>query len=138
VSAPAVVQVTAGQGASGVNITVPPPSGTPPNVEDLGVAGLTGTASAFNTGDAIHRGATMRVVMFGAGLSGDMQVTIQGPNDIQISDVRGVTSSDPSNTPGIIFTAFVAGNAALGARTVVLQASNGNITAFTGGLEVVP
>jgi hypothetical protein len=103
---------------------------------DLGVAGLTGSASAFNTGDVIHRGATMRVVMFGPGLTGDMQVTILGPNDIQISNVRGTTSTD--GTPGIAFTAAVSGNAALGARTVVLQTSSGNITAFTGGLEVVP
>jgi hypothetical protein len=100
------------------------------------VAGLTGSASAFNTGDVIHRGTTMRVVMFGAGLAGDMQVTILGPNDIQISNVTGITATD--NTPGISFTAAVAGNAALGARTVVLQTTSGNITAFTGGLEVAP
>lgn len=131
-----MVQVAAGQTASGVNISVPAPSGTPPNAVDLGVAGLTGSASAFNTGDVIHRGATMRVVMFGPGLTGDMQVTILGPNDIQISNVRGTTSTD--GTPGIAFTAAVSGNAALGARTVVLQTSSGNITAFTGGLEVVP
>lgn len=136
VTAPSVVQVTAGQTASGVDISVPAPSGTQPNVMDLGVAGVTGPASAFNTGDVIHRGSVMRVVVFGPALSGDMQVSILGPNDIQITNVQGTTATD--DTPGVSFTAAVAPNAALGARTVVLQSSSGNITAFTGGLEVVP
>ncbi|MGZ4838902.1 MAG: hypothetical protein ACXVZR_10160 [Terriglobales bacterium] len=136
VGTPAVVQVSAGQAASAVNISVPAPSGTQPNALDLGVANLTGPASAFNTGDAIHRGATMRVVMFGPGLTGDMQVTVLGPNDIQIGNVQAITATD--NTPGIAFTVAVTGNAALGARTVVLQTTGGNMTAFTGGLEVVP
>jgi hypothetical protein len=136
VAAPSVVQVTAGQAASGVNISVPAPSGTQPNATALGVAGLTGSASAFNTGGVIGRGTTMRVVMFGPGLAGDMRVTILGPDDIQISNVTGITATD--KTPGISFTATVAGNAGLGARTVVLQTASGNMTAFTGGLEVVP
>jgi hypothetical protein len=78
----------------------------------------------------------MRVVLFGPGLTADMKVSILGPNDIQISNVMGTTATD--QTPGITFTAAVAGNAALGARTVTLQSTNGNITAFSGGLEVVP
>ena len=135
-SSPAIVQVAAGQTASGVNISVAAPSGTDPNAQDLGVAPLTGPASAFNTGDVIHRGTTMRVVLFGPGLTADMKVSILGPNDIQISNVMGTTATD--QTPGITFTAAVAGNAALGARTVTLQSTNGNITAFSGGLEVVP
>jgi hypothetical protein len=136
VTAPSVVQVAAGATASGVDISVPAPSGAQPNALDLGVAPLTGPGSASNTGDVIHRGAIMRVVLFGPGLSGDMQVSILGPNDIQISNVQGATATD--NTPGITFTAAVAVDAALGARTVVLQTSSGNITTFTGGLEVVP
>lgn len=137
-AAPAIVQVTAGQPAAGVNISVPPPTGTQANAQDLGVAPLTGSASAFNTGDIIHEGTSMRVVLFGPGLSSNMQVSILGPNDFQISNVIGVTASDTAHTPGLSFTATVAPNAALGARTVVLQSSNGNITTFTGGLEVVP
>lgn len=78
----------------------------------------------------------MRVVLFGPGLTSDMKVSILGPNDIQISNVVGVTATD--GTLGLSFTAAVAGNAAPGGRTVVLQSSNGNMTAFTGGLEVVP
>jgi hypothetical protein len=135
-AAPAIVQVAAGQTATGVNISVPPPAGTPANAQDLGVAPLTGGASAFNTGDIIHQGATMRVVLFGPGLTSDMRVSVFGPNDLQISNVQGITATD--TTPGISFTATMAPNAALGARTVVLQSSNGNITTFTGGLEVVP
>ncbi len=135
-SSASIVQVSAAQNAAGVNISVPAPAGTPPNAEDLGVAPLSGAASAFNTGDIIHRGSSMRVVLFGPGLSGSMTVSILGPNDIQISNVAATSATD--NTPGVSFTATVASNAALGARTVVLQASNGNVTTFTGGLEVVP
>lgn len=137
VTTPAIVTVAASATASGVNITVGPAAGaTPSNAQNLGVAGLTGSASAFNTGATISRGATQRVVLFGPGLTGDMQVTIRGPSDIQVSNVVAITSTD--KTPGISFTAAVAANAALGARSVVLQASNGDITTFTGGLEVVP
>ncbi len=123
--------------ASGVDITVPAPaSSTVPNATVLGVADLTGSATAFNTGSLIHRGTTRRVVLFGPGLSADMQVIIRGPADIQISNLQSIMATD--NTPGISFTAAVASGAALGSRTVVLQTSNGDITTFTGGLEVVP
>ena len=97
---------------------------------------MTGSGSAFNTGDMIHRGQTARVLLFGPGLSGDMQVIIRGPADIAISNLNAITATD--NTPGITFTAAVSSNAALGARTVVLQNSKGDVTTFTGGLEVVP
>jgi hypothetical protein len=138
VAPPSVVQVAAGQTAAGVNISVPAAPSSPPNAQNLGVAAMTGSASAFNTGDQIHRGTTQRVVLFGPGLSADMTISILGPSDIQISGVQGVTASDPSNTPGVTFTASVSPSAALGARTVVLQTPSGNITTFTGGLEVVP
>ncbi|MGZ4834748.1 MAG: hypothetical protein ACXVZZ_03875 [Terriglobales bacterium] len=135
-ASPSIVQVAVGQNAAGVNISVAAPNGTAPIVQDLGVAAMTGMASAFNTGDVIHRGETARIVVFGPGLNSNMQVSIVGPNDIQISNVATITASDA--TPGVSFTAAVASKAALGARTVVLQTSSGNLTMFTGGLEVVP
>ncbi len=135
-AAPAIVQVAAGQTAAGVSITVPAPTGTSPNAQDLGVAPPIGPASAFNTGDVIHRGASARVVLFGPGLSSSMQVSILGPSDIQVANIQGVTATD--NTPGVSFVANVSSTAALGARTVVLVDTNGNITTFTGGLEVIP
>ncbi len=134
---PTVVSVAAGQTASGINITVATPaSSPPPNAEVLGTAGLTGTAQAFNTGATITRGTTQRVLLFGPGLSGSMQISVTGPADITVSSPVSIKATD--NTPGIAFSATVAGNAALGCRTVVLQATNGDITTFTGGLEVVP
>lgn len=137
-NAPVIVTATAGANAAGVNITVGPPASTPPpNAQDLGVAALTGSASAFNTGTTIVLGAIpQRVVLFGPGLSGNMQVTVRGPNDIQVGNIVGITATD--KTPGISFTVTGAPNAGLGARTVVLQAPNGDVTTFTGGLEVVP
>jgi len=102
----------------------------------LGVATLTGSGDAFNTGATIAQGATMRVLLFGPGLSGSMQVSITGPADITVSNVQTIKATD--GTPGIAFMAAAAPNAALGGRTVVLQTANGDVTTFTGGLEVVP
>ncbi len=137
VSAPNVVTVAAGQTASDIDIAVSAVAGSPaPNAQDLGVAALTGPGSAANTGAVIHRGQTGRVLLFGPGLSADMVVTIRGPNDITVSDVNTISST--TGTPGLAFVAAVGGNAALGARTVVLQTSKGDVTTFTGGLEVVP
>lgn len=135
VTSPTVVNAAAGQTASGVDITVSAPAATSaPNAQDLGASGN----SAFNTGDVIHRGQTARVLLFGTGLSAAMQVTIRGPADIQVSNIVGIQSTDKPPTPGISFTATVSSSAALGARTVVLQTSAGDVTTFTGGLEVVP
>ena len=137
ISAPNVVTVAAGQTTSGIDVTVSPVAASPaPNAQDLGVAALVGSGSASNTGAVIHRGQTARVLLFGPGLAGDMSVTIRGPNDIAFASVTSITST--TGTPGISFIAVVAPDAALGARTVVLQTTKGDVTAFTGGLEVVP
>lgn len=91
---------------------------------------------ALNTGGAIHRGSTMRILLFGQGLNGSMKVTVAGPHDINVGTLEAVQATD--NTPGVAFTATAASNAALGARTVYLRAANGDLTSFTGGLEVIP
>ena len=131
------VTVAAGLNAIGTDIAVAAPSASPaPNAEDLGVASMSGAGSAYNTGDVIHRGQTARVLLFGPGLNADMKVTIRGPSDITVSNVTSIKSTN--NTSGIAFTASVSSAAALGARTVVLQNTQGDITTFTGGLEVAP
>ena len=136
VTSPIIVQVGSGATVSGINIAVSSPAASPPpNAQVLGVATGTG-GSAFNTGDLIHRGEAASVLLFGPGLSGGMTVTIGGPDDIQISNVRSITST--TGTPGVAFNVVVNGNAALGARTVFLQNAQSDITAFAGGLEVVP
>jgi hypothetical protein len=135
--APVPVDVSRGPSATGIDITVPAAALSPaPNAQDLGVNTPTGRASASNTGGAIHRGATMRIILFGPGLNGQMQVKIGGPSDITVSSITGIQATD--NTPGISFMATAKGNAALGARTVYLQNTSGDVTSFTGGLEVVP
>jgi hypothetical protein len=65
-----------------------------------------------------------------------MTVSLSGPADIAISNVQSIMST--TNVPGISFSAAVSSSAALGARTVILQAANNDITTFAGGLEVVP
>ncbi len=97
---------------------------------------VSGLGMALNTGGAIHRGSTMRILLFGPGLNGGMNVTVAGPHDITLGPPESVLATD--NTPGIAFTATAASNAALGARTVYLRSANGDLTSFTGGLEVIP
>src|SRR5438067_12581742 len=81
VNAPALVSVGPGQSVSGIDIGVPTPAGNPaPNAQVLGVAPTGAGGSAFNTGSVIHRGTTMKVLLFGPGLTGDAVVTIGGPN----------------------------------------------------------
>ena len=136
-SSTSAVSVAPGQSLRGVDIVVvPPASSAPPNAENLGVNPVSGQGMASNTGGAIHRGSTMRILLFGPSVSSGMKVTIAGPADISIGNVQGVEATD--NTPGVAFTATVAANAALGARTVFLRSSNGDVTSFTGGLEVIP
>jgi hypothetical protein len=130
------VSTAPGRITTGINITVPAASASPaPNAEFLGV-GSGGTITAFATGDTIHEGTSEFVILFGPGLSGNMQVKISGPGDIVVSNIQSIRASD--GTPGIQFTATVPLGAALGGRTVLLINSAGDITAFTGGLEVVP
>ncbi len=137
VAKPLQVTVAGGQTASGINISlVTPATSPPPNAIVLGVAALSGAGQAFNTGATISQGRTQRVLLFGPGLSGSMQVFITGPDDITISSVQSIKATD--NTPGVSFTAAVAPSAALGCRTVILQAANGDVTTFTSGLEVTP
>ncbi len=133
---PNEVTVVAGQLSSGVDITVPTPaSSTPPNAEFLGIGGNV----AFVTGGTIQRGTANTVLMFGPGLSSitsATQVSFSGPADITASNLQNLTATD--GKPGIQFTINVDPSAALGARTVILQAPNRDITAFAGGLEVTP
>jgi len=135
-AAPIPVIVTSGQDVTGVNITVAAPqSSTPPSAEDLGVNPVHGLGMAANTGGSIHRGSTMRILLFGPGLNARMKVTVAGRPDITISNVQAIAATD--NTPGIAFVASVASTAELGARTIYLRSENGEETSFTGGLEVV-
>lgn len=131
------VAVVAGQTLTGVDIAVACQASNPtPNAEDLGVGTSVNTTSASNTGAQIHQGTTMTVIMFGPGLSAGMTINISGPADITVSNPTNITSTD--NTPGVAFTATVSPSAALGARSVILQNSQNDVTTFTGGLEVIP
>ncbi|MBA3916756.1 MAG: hypothetical protein H0X25_23505 [Acidobacteriales bacterium] len=129
---PSIVTVSAGQTTSGTNIAVPSPASSPaPNAENLGVGN-----SATNTEVQVTQGSTNSVLLFGPGLSGNMTVSITGPGDVSVSNVQGITATD--GTPGISFTAAVSSSAALGGRTVLLQNTSNDITAYSGGLEVIP
>ncbi len=131
------VTVVAGQTTSATDIAVACQAANPtPNAEDLGVGVTINGTTASNTGAQIHQGATMTVILFGPGLTSNMTITISGPADIVISNEQAITSTD--KTPGVAFTAVVSPTAALGARTVILQGPQNDVTTFTGGLEVIP
>jgi hypothetical protein len=134
-----VIAVSAGTITSGIDLEVGA-AGNEPNALSLGVTQSILGGSAFNTGDRIVRGQTSRVLLFGPGLSGSMNVTIVGSQDIQISDIRSETGTNGSggSVPGVSFLAAVNSNAVPGPRTVLLRKSTGEVTAFTGGLEVAP
>jgi len=124
------VAVSAGADTSGINITVSPSAGSE-NAESLGKVS---DGFAANTGVIVHRASTETIVLFGTGLSGDMSVTLSGPNDIGMSNTHSVQAKD--GTPGIAFDVVIGSTSAMGARTVYLKAANNDVTAFTGGLEV--
>ena len=130
--APNVVSVTAGGTASGVDITVASPA-TNPVINALNL-GTTTAGFASNTGATVQRGATQGIILFGPGVSGDLSVTVSGPGDVTVSNVRTIKSTN--GTSGIAFDAKIPADAAPGARTVFLRSSNNDITAFTGGLEI--
>ena len=143
VSSPIVVTTSAGQAASGINISVPAPAASPlENAQVMGANPLgcpSGNCFAFSTGGTISRSnPTATVIAFGTGLSGNMQISFSGPADITISNIQSVQSTDNPPVPGVQFDVAVLPTAALGARTLVLQAPNNDITTFTGGLEIVP
>jgi hypothetical protein len=133
VSAPTPVVVAGNQTTTGINIAVASPASNPkPNVVALGTDG----SSAFSTGGTVNRGGSATIVAFGAGLNSSMQISFSGPNDITMGPVTNITATD--GTPGVSFDITVGSNAALGARTLILQDTANDITTFTGGLEVLP
>lgn len=138
VNPPTIVVLAPGQTGSGTDIFVPPPAAMPAlNAKFLGVTQTT-TGSASDTGSTISRGVPQpqQVLLFGPGLSANVQISISGPLDIPITNPQTISAKD--GTPGVVFTVVLTPNTALGARTVILQNAQNDITTFTGGLEVVP
>jgi hypothetical protein len=135
VNPPTIVSVSAGQAVLGVNISVAAQASSPtPNVTAAGADGK----SAFSGGDVMHQNSVATVIVFGPGLNTSMKASFSGPGDIAIGPLQSVNFTDPKAPPGLRFTATVASNAALGARTLVLQDTKNDITTFSGALEVVP
>jgi hypothetical protein len=134
VNPPVAVSVSAGQTASGINITVPGPASNPtPNATLVGADGI----HAFSSGDILHQNRTATVIIAGTGLNTSMKASFSGPADITIGPLQSVTFQGGKGT-GLSFPATIGPNAALGARTLILQDAKNDITTFAGGLEVVP
>jgi hypothetical protein len=127
-----LVTVSAGAKSSGVDIVVASAAGA----ENATALGTLADGFAANTGVVVHQASTDTIVLFGPGLSGAMGVSISGPQDIGVSNIRSIQAKD--GTPGVAFDAVVGATSTPGARTVYLKANNNDITAFAGGLEVQP
>ncbi|HKT24675.1 MAG TPA: hypothetical protein VJR04_08720 [Terriglobales bacterium] len=128
-----VVTVSSGGKSSGIDIVVAPAAGA----ENAIALGTLADGFAANTGVTVHQASTDTIVLFGPGLSGAMGVSISGPQDVGVSNIRSIQAKD--GTPGLAFDAVVGATSAPGARTVYLKAiDNRDITAFAGGLEVQP
>lgn len=129
------VSVSAGNTAT-ANISVVSPKSSPtPNAKFLGVNLAQGGATV--SGDTVSRGqGNATVTMYGPALSASMKVSITGPSDITVGMLTGIKAQD--GTPGVQFPITLTSGTALGARTFVMQDASGDITTFTGGLEVVP
>jgi D-arabinose 1-dehydrogenase-like Zn-dependent alcohol dehydrogenase len=112
-----------------------PASSPTPNAIGIGVSSSLTTWTITDTAATIQQGTTQYVLLAGQGLNANMTVTISGPGDITVSNVQAISSS---GTPIIAFSANVSNSAALGARTVILQDTNNDITTFAGSLEVIP
>lgn len=142
-SAPVIVTVNPGAVTSNVNIALAPPavsaSGSP-NAEVLGVG-----STAQVTGATVPRGTVNDAVFLcGPGLSGNMDVFVGGSNfastvnDVIVRDVAAVSCEGGATSSGIAFAVTVTPNATPGARSIYLHSASGDITTFTGGLEVTP
>lgn len=134
-AAPIVVTVAAGASAT-ADISVASPKSSPtPNAQFLGVNLAQGGATV--TGDTVSRSqGTATMTMYGAGLAASMQVLITGPKDITVGKPVAIQAQD--GTPGLQIPITLTSSSALGARTVILENANNDITTFAGGLEVVP
>ena len=134
VLAPVPVAVQANQTAIANIAVIAPVSPTPPNVQAVGVDS---NGFAFATGGTAHQGEAAGVLtLFGPGITSDMTASFSGPSDITVSNISPVTATD--GTPGLQFDIAVASTAALGARTLILQNTNNDITTFAGGIEIIP
>jgi len=63
--------------------------------------------------------------------------TLSGPNDITIGPIS-VLSDTNSNAVGVGFRITPGSSTAIGARTVFLKNAQGDTTAYSGGLEILP
>ena len=60
-------------------------------------------------------------------------VTFSGPNDITVGTVSALSAGG-----GVGFRITLGGSTATGARTIFLKNAQGDITAFSGGVEILP
>ncbi len=145
------VTVAAGSTVNNVNITLPAPSGSGGfNAEMLGVAvpATSGSTSIqlTNSPSIIHLGqlpssGQMIVAITGTGLATTAtpptslvtSITVSGPNDVTVGQ-----SNVLSGGGGIGFRITLGASTATGARTIFLKNAQGDITAFSGGLEILP
>jgi hypothetical protein len=154
---PGAITVSSGATNSAVNITLPPPAANPaPNATMIGVAvPVSGGGTSITLANApavVHLGSLptggqLLLALTGTGLASGSgtsatpivtSVSLSGPNDITVSPTVHALTDNSNNGVGVGVTITLAASTATGARTVYLQNAQGDITAFAGGLEILP
>lgn len=145
------VNVTSGSTASGTNICLPSPASSPSlNAKMIGAAVPAGSGSTSitltNAPAVIRLGALpasgqMVIALTGDGITTSgasptlqvTSVTLSGPSDITVGTPSALQSGG-----GLGFRITLGGSTATGARTIYLKNAQGDITAYSGGLEILP
>jgi hypothetical protein len=131
------VNVGAGQTVSNLDIYVPVTSNGALNATEFGLADVGATFVNFAAASVeISRGATKQLVVVGTGISAASGTTVSFSG-------TGITVTGPitysflgDGTSFLSTTITVAGNAALGARNIIVTNSNLNTSVLTGGLFI--
>jgi len=129
-----VVNVTAGQQTTGININVG--SLTP----SLSLVAVGIGNSAGSVGASVKQGATVSLLLAGQGIVQGTSYSIsQGSSgDISVSQpASGDFCTTTDGTPCVSLHVTASAGAVLGPRNIMATKSNGELAVFTGGLIVV-
>ena len=133
-ASPQTVAVIAGQETSGVNIDVSPLT---PTLQLIAV-GIGNTAGSI--GVTVNQGNTYSLLLVGNGLvSGTFYAVSGNPSDVQVTQPTGSDFGETTDNPpfpAVNVSIRVSGNAALGARNIMVTNPAGELSVFVGGLLI--
>jgi hypothetical protein len=131
------VPATAGQITTGVDVNLQTFNNPTLGVIALGTCdNVSGSCTAGASGAQVKQGATATLFLVGTGIvTGDSFAVSGNSADIVISNIQ-FTKAD-SGEPAATFDIAVSAGAPVGMRNLMVFNTNGEMTAFVGGLEIV-